>query len=67
MGFVFTRIAPFRTSDNKEVDFVLEKPNGELVAIEVKQRDNGVVLYRGHELIPFGPNLWAIPLSNLWL
>ena len=30
----------FRTSDNKEVDFVLEKPNGQLVAIEVKQRDS---------------------------
>lgn len=30
----------FRTSDNKEVDFVLEKPNGQLAAIEVKQSDN---------------------------
>ena len=30
----------FRTSDNKEVDFVLEKPNGQLVAIEVKNSDN---------------------------
>jgi len=28
----------FRTSDQKEVDFVLEKPSGELVAIEVKSR-----------------------------
>ena len=26
----------FRTSDNKEVDFILEKPNGQLAAIEVK-------------------------------
>ena len=30
----------FRTSDNKEVDFVLEKPNGQLAAIEVKSRDH---------------------------
>ena len=30
----------FRTSDNKEVDFVLEKPNGQLVAVEVKKSDN---------------------------
>ena len=78
----------FRTSDNKEVDFVLEKPNGQLVAIEVKQRDSvsksdfkgleelqnitgddfvcGVVLYRGKDVVPFGLNLWAIPISNLW-
>ena len=78
----------FRTSDNKEVDFVLEKPNGQLVAIEVKQRDYvdkadfkgletlqnatgddficGIVLYRGHAVVPFGNNLWAVPISNLW-
>lgn len=78
----------FRTSDNKEVDFVLEKPNGELAAIEVKTRDNvnkvdfkglevlqsmvgndfkcGIVLYRGKEVVPFGKNLWAVPISNLW-
>jgi predicted AAA+ superfamily ATPase len=29
----------FRTSDGKEVDFVLEAPNGQLSAIEVKGRD----------------------------
>jgi uncharacterized protein len=29
----------FRTSDNKEVDFVLEKTDGKLAAIEVKNRD----------------------------
>ncbi len=78
----------FRTSDNKEVDFVLEKPNGQLAAIEVKQRDYvdksdfkgletlqaitgddficGVVLYRGYDVVPFGKNLWAVPISNLW-
>lgn len=78
----------FRTSDNKEVDFVLEKSNGQLAAIEVKQRDNvvkadfkgleelqrlsgndfkcGIVLYRGRDVVPFGQNLWAVPVSNLW-
>ena len=30
----------FRTSDGKEVDFVLERPDGRLVAIEVKGRDS---------------------------
>jgi uncharacterized protein len=29
----------FRTSDGKEVDFVLERPDGKLAAIEVKGRD----------------------------
>ena len=78
----------FRTSDNKEVDFVIEKPNGQIVAIEVKKRDRveksdfkgveqlkelagkdfvtGIVLYRGKEVVPFGKDLWAVPISNLW-
>ncbi|MBP9791812.1 MAG: ATP-binding protein [Rickettsiales bacterium] len=30
----------FRTSDNKEVDFVIEKPDGKLVGIEVKNRES---------------------------
>ncbi len=30
----------FRTSDNKEVDFVLEQPDGRLAGIEVKGRDS---------------------------
>ncbi len=29
----------FRTSDHKEVDFILERPNGNLAAIEVKSAD----------------------------
>ena len=78
----------FRTSDGKEVDFVLEKANGQLVGIEVKKNDHvdasdfkglkelkqlvgddfacGVVLYQGRDAIPFGEDLWAVPLSNLW-
>ncbi len=30
----------FRTSDNKEVDFVLETPDGKLVGVETKNRDS---------------------------
>lgn len=78
----------YRTSDNKEVDFVLEKPNGKLAGIEVKQRDRvgkddfkgieslrdvtgndfvcGIVFYRGRDVVPFGKNMWAVPISNLW-
>ncbi|MEC7091905.1 MAG: ATP-binding protein, partial [Pseudomonadota bacterium] len=68
---------------------VLEKSNGQLAAVEVKQRDSvskadfkgleelqrlaghdficGIVLYRGRDVVPFGQNLWAVPVSNLWL
>lgn len=28
---------------------------------------SGVVLYTGHKVINFGNNLWAVPLSNLWM
>ncbi len=66
----------------------MEKPSGQLAAIEVKQRDNviksdfkgleylqsitsdefacGIILYRGRDVVPFGKNFWAVPLSNLW-
>jgi hypothetical protein len=78
----------FRTSDNKEVDFVLERPNGQLAGVEVKTQDHvdqsdvkglqelqnlagqdfvcGVVLYRGKDVVPFGKNIWAVPMANLW-
>jgi len=38
ISFANTResLMSFRTSDNKEVDFLLERPNGDLVGIEVK-------------------------------
>jgi predicted AAA+ superfamily ATPase len=78
----------FRTSDGKEVDFVLERPNGTLVGIKVKSSTRvssgdfkglrifqsltgddftcGVVLYAGSEVIPFGNQLFAVPLAALW-
>lgn len=78
----------FRTSDSKEADFVLERPDGTLAAIEVKISDAvnaddfkgikelqniigndlicGIVLYQGQEIVPFGKNLFAVPISYLW-
>lgn len=78
----------YRTSDGKEVDFILEKPDGTLFGIEVKKSESvtindfkglnsfreltgrdfmgGVVLYSGKDIVPFGKNLWAVPLSVLW-
>ena len=82
------RLMHFRTSDNKEVDFILELPNGKLTAIEVKAGDTvtannfkgilsfkelnlknfvcGIVLYNGKQVIPFGKDLFAVPVSALW-
>lgn len=78
----------FRTNDGKEVDFIIEKPDGKVFAIEVKKSElvtqedfkgirqfqdltsddfmGGVVLYTGKEAVPFGKNLWAVPISVLW-
>ena len=74
--------------DGKETDFVIEKDNGETIAIEVKLdsslNDNdfknlelcrstigdkfrkGIVFYPGENLVPFGDNLWAVPINYLW-
>lgn len=35
-----SKLYHFRTSDNKEVDFVIERPDSKLVGIEVKSRDS---------------------------
>ncbi|HYK87760.1 MAG TPA: ATP-binding protein [Acidobacteriota bacterium] len=31
-----------------------------------KQFAGGVVLYGGEKVVPFGPHLWAVPISELW-
>jgi predicted AAA+ superfamily ATPase len=31
-----------------------------------KQFAAGVVLYAGEKMVPFGPHLWAAPISELW-
>lgn len=38
----------------------------ELQTLTGKDFACGVVLYRGREVVPFGKNLWAIPISNVW-
>ena len=75
----------YRTTTGIEVDFILEKRNGQTVAIEVKASQtvshgdfkgiqyfakshpnhfvNGLVYYLGNEIIPFGPNLYAVPIA----
>ncbi len=46
------RLLHFRTSDNKEVDFVLERPDGSLAAIEVKTADTvGVGDFKGLKVL----------------
>ena len=78
----------FRTQDAQEVDFVIEKPSGEVAGIEVKASESlraddfkglkvlknevgkefcvGVILYRGKDVVAFGEDLYAVPLSALW-
>lgn len=78
----------FRTSDDKEVDFIIEKPNGSIIGIEVKYSAavtdsdfnglkilqnsigndfvRGIVLYQGKEILPYGKNLFAMPIDCLW-
>ena len=78
----------FRSHDNKEVDFVIERRNGKLLGIEVKSRESvtvedfaglrvlkehakkdfvrGIVVYLGRDIVPFGDDMVAMPLENLW-
>jgi predicted AAA+ superfamily ATPase len=80
-------LSHFRTSDQKEVDFVLEKGR-KVIGIEVKLNSSptihdfaglrllkeatgnrfklGVVVYPGTEMVPFGEDLWAVPVCYLW-
>jgi predicted AAA+ superfamily ATPase len=82
-----SELSHFRTSDQKEVDFVLEK-EGKVIGIEAKldsvpdKKDfaslkllkeavgdrfkRGIVIYPGNKLLPFGDELWAVPLCYIW-
>ncbi|MDR0632313.1 MAG: ATP-binding protein [Holosporaceae bacterium] len=82
-----TQLFHFRTTDGTEVDFVLEKNNGDIVGIEVKSSSMvsvtdfrglkvlqiatgssfkcGIVLYLGKHVIPFGMDLYAVPIGAL--
>jgi predicted AAA+ superfamily ATPase len=100
-SFVFGELLKFRTwserryslsyyrdKGQREVDFVIEDSQGNMIGIEVKaaasvnradfsglrqlaslvgQRFSaGLLLYDGETTLPFGPGLWAVPLSTLW-
>jgi len=38
----------------------------ELAALTAKRFHRGVLLYTGHDVIPFGRNIHAIPIGSLW-
>ncbi len=79
----------YRDREKREIDFVIERDDGAILAIEVKAgmtikreafkhlkwfSENllsdrsfvGVVLYSGNDVLSFGDNLWAVPISSLW-
>jgi uncharacterized protein len=82
------RIHHYRTAGGAEIDFLLERADGAMVAIEVKAGAtvdgsafsviraladacpkkflNGFVIHTGPDTIPFGKNLFALPVSSLW-
>ena len=82
-------VSHFHTSDGKEVDFVVEKHDGDTIGIEVKldmaikQEDfrglkvlkeavggkfmKGIIIYTGNEIVPFGEDMWAVPVCYLWV
>ena len=75
-------------STGQEIDFILEGPNSNIVAVEVKAASRatdkdfrhiialrdalgaqfhcGFVVYQGHDIVPFGKDLFAIPMQSLW-
>lgn len=77
------KIYHYRTTDQKEIDFILESAKG-TIAIEVKYSKNvnlksfkhiidfkkkskklykGIVFYLGDTILPFGEDLFAVPIS----
>lgn len=86
---VRARLYHYRVSSGgQEVDFLLEGPQGKVIALEVKlttkvlKKDfrhldklrvdlgdaflRGFVVYQGKDVVPFGSDLFAIPLAALW-
>ena len=80
-------LAHYRDASGREVDLVLEGPEG-LVGIEVKSKRRvgsgdfsglralersvterfraGYVLHLGSQALPFGDNLWSLPVHAVW-
>ncbi len=50
--------ATLRAQDFAGLRHLRERVGGRMVA--------GVVLYAGAQTLPFGPNMWAVPLQALW-
>ena len=46
------------TSDFKGLHCLAEDAGPNFVA--------GVILYSGDQAVPFGPNLWAVPIAEMW-
>jgi len=80
-----TRIYFFRTVEQHEIDFIIER-NKKLIALEIKMAQHvrkedfrhisflaakdsrltaGYVLYMGDKVLPFGKNLFALPVSAI--
>jgi uncharacterized protein len=80
----------YRDREQREIDFIVENDNGDILGIEVKagsavNKDHfkhlrwfrehlskdrqfiGIVLYTGEHIVPFGENLWAVPINLMWL
>jgi len=77
----------YRSPSGQEIDFLIERSDGKITAIEVKatskitatdfkhiksfEQENktkflrGIVFYTGNEPIPFGKNLFALPMNVL--
>lgn len=82
------RLYHFRSQAGKEVDVVIEAPDGRVVGLEIKlsatpsTRDfsglktlkanlgekwvRGLLIYTGREVVPFGKDLHAVPVSALF-
>jgi len=100
--FVFTQLASildaqdesyelyhYRDREKREVDFIIENEDGDILGIEVKsgsavnksmfkhlkwfkanlvknRKFKGIVFYSGEHLVPFGEDMWAVPINSLW-
>jgi predicted AAA+ superfamily ATPase len=78
----------FRTPKGVEVDVLAEFEDGDIVGLEVTQRQTvtgedfrglnelkklagrrfraGAIIYLGRRVVPFGKNLYAVPMAALW-
>ena len=83
------KIYYYRDAQQREIDFIIEYPNGHMLGIEVKagthitresfkhlnwfkntlvdaSKFQGIILYTGEQVLPFGDGMLAVPISSLW-